>query len=517
MSPPTASSEATNGVDQLNPNGNDNGASSQRRIILYAFMMGCSGHQSPGLWTHPADRSRHHNKLSYWIDHAKLLESGHFDGLFLADVLGGYDVYAGKLDAALSSGAQLPVIDPLLLVSAMAAATTNLSFGITATTSYVHPYELARRFSTLDHLTNGRVGWNVVTGYLDSAARQFGAKNQDLHAKRYEVADEYMDVVYKLWESSWADDAVVHDPSKSIYTRPERVRQINHKGKYFESVPGPHICEPSPQRSPVIYQAGSSGPGMAFAAKHAEVIFVAAHKPDVAKKRVDAVRSGAAEAGRDPASLKVLALLCPIIGKTDEEAQQKFQEHLEHGSDDGALALFGGWTGIDLSTYGEDEELRTTESNAIKSAVDNFATQDPHVPKWNKAAVANKIKLGGLGPTIVGSPSSIADQLQEWWEKSGVDGFNLAYTLAPGTFQDFVELVVPILKERGVVWAGYPQVQQPEKGQVKDGPKDGFGLGEKIGITSREKLYVVGQKTFRKDHYASKFTWKAGEEAPKLD
>ena len=149
-------------------------------------MMGCSGHQSPGLWTHAADRSRYHNKLSYWTDHAKLLESAHFDGLFLADVLGGYDVYAGNLDAALSSGAQFPVIDPLLLISAMAAATTNLSFGITATTSYVHPYELARRFSTLDHLTNGRVGWNVVTGYLDSAARQFGAKNQDLHAKRYD-------------------------------------------------------------------------------------------------------------------------------------------------------------------------------------------------------------------------------------------------------------------------------------------------------------------------------------------
>ncbi|TKY86257.1 hypothetical protein EX895_005082 [Sporisorium graminicola] len=481
MTPPNATHDTASAVGQLSLSDN----APQKRIILYAFMMGCSGHQSPGLWTHPADRSRHHNKLSYWIDHAKLLEAGHFDGLFLADVLGGYDVYAGNLDAALSSGAQFPVIDPLLLISAMAAATTNLSFGITATTSYVHPYELARRFSTLDHLTNGRVGWNVVTGYLDSAARQFGAKNQDLHAKRYEVADEYMDVVYKLWESSWADDAVVQDPSKPLYTRPER--------------------------------AGSSGPGMAFAAKHAEVIFIAAHKPEVAKKRVDAARAGAKEAGRDPASLKVLALLCPIIGKTDEEAQAKYKEHLEQGSDDGALALFGGWTGIDLSTYSEDEELRATESNAIKSAVENFATQDPHVPKWNKAAVANKIKLGGLGPTIVGSPSSVANQLQDWVDKAGVDGFNLAYTLAPGTFEDFVQLVVPILKERGVVWADYPQVEQPQKENVTDGPKEGFGINEHVGITSREKLYGVGQKTFRKDHYASKFTWKAGQEAPALD
>lgn len=502
-------------VAQLSLNGN--GSADKKRFILYAFMMGTSGHQSPGLWTHPADRSKYHNRLSYWTDHAKLLEAAHFDGIFLADVLGGYDVYTKSLDPALASGAQFPVIDPLLLISAMAAATTNLSFGITATTSYVHPYELARRFSTLDHLTNGRVGWNVVTGYLDSAARQFGAKNQELHAKRYEVADEYMDVVYKLWESSWADDAVLHDRKSGVYTRPERVRQINHKGKYYESVPGPHICEPSPQRTPVIYQAGSSGPGMAFASKHAEVIFIAAHKPDVAKKRVDAARAGAAEAGRDPSTLKVLALLCPIIGRTNEEAEAKYKEHLEHGSDDGALALFGGWTGIDLSTYGPDEELRATESNAIKSAVENFATQDPTVPKWNKAAVANKIKLGGLGPTIVGGPESIADQLQEWVEKSGVDGFNLAYTLAPGTFEDFVELVVPILKKRGVVWGDYPSVEQPREEEVEDGPKTGYGRGEKVGITTREKLYGVGQKRLRSDHYASKFTWKAGQEGPALD
>lgn len=526
---PTKRQKSSNGVHTPSTLTNDAHTAAQdgRRMILYAFMMGCSGHQSPGLWTHPADRSRYHNRLTYWTDHARLLEAGHFDGLFLADVLGGYDVYGGNLHAALQSGSQFPVIDPLLLVSAMAAATRNLSFGVTATTSYVHPYELARRFSTLDHLTQGRVGWNVVTGYLDSAARQFGAKNQDLHAKRYQVADEYMDVVYKLWESSWADDAVAHDltkklgphgtSSEAIYTRPDRVRQIDHKGTYFESVPGPHICEPSPQRTPVIYQAGSSGPGMDFAAKHAEVIFIAAHKPTVAKKRVDTARAGAKKAGRDPASLKILALLCPIIGKTDEEAQQKYDEYLRHGSKEGALALFGGWTGIDLSQYGEDEELRAIESNAIKSAVENFATQDPSVPKWTKSAIADKIKLGGLGPTIVGGPESIADQLEEWMRDSGVDGFNLAYTIAPGTFQDFIELVVPVLKQRGRVWSDYPQVAQSDNHVPRQGPGSGFGINESIGLTSREKLYGVGQKTLRPDHYASKFTWKAGAAAPALD
>jgi alkanesulfonate monooxygenase SsuD/methylene tetrahydromethanopterin reductase-like flavin-dependent oxidoreductase (luciferase family) len=256
---------------------------------------------------------------------------------------------------------------------------------------------------------------------------------------------------------------------------------------------------------------------MAFAAKHAEVIFIAAHKPEVAKKRVEAARSGAAAAGRDPASLKVLALLCPIVGATDEEARRKYDQHLAHGSDQGALALFGGWTGIDLSTYSDDEELRATESNAIKSAVENFATQDPSVPKWNKAAVANKIKLGGLGPTIVGGPESIADQLQQWVEDAGVDGFNLAYTLAPGTFEDFVSLVVPVLKQRGLVWNDYPQAPQPQPQQVSDGPQHGFGLNEHLGLTSREKLYGIGQKHFRNDHYASRFSWKAGRDAPALD
>lgn len=206
-------------------------SSSSKRWILYAFEMACSGHQSPGLFTHPNDKSHLHNKLTYWTDLAKLLERGKFDGIFQADVLGIYDKYGGSPRAALSSGAQVPLIDPTLTVPAMAAVTRNLTFGITATTSYEHPYNLARRFSTLDHLTNGRVGWNVVTGYLDSAARQFGKPNQELHAKRYEVAHEYMEVLYKLWEGSWADDAVKQDAQNSVYTDPDRVQLINHEGQ----------------------------------------------------------------------------------------------------------------------------------------------------------------------------------------------------------------------------------------------------------------------------------------------
>ena len=174
-----------------------------------------------------------------------------------------------------------------------------------------------------------------------------------------------MEVMYKLFESSWRDDAVVLDKEKAIFTDPSRVRQINHVGKYF-NVPGPHICQPSRQRTPVLMQAGTSKAGKDFAAKHAEAIFVAGHSPSVIAKNIAEVRALAKGRGRDPQNLKFLAMMCPILGRTQEEAQKKYDEYLSLGSVEGALALFGGWTGIDMANYGDDEELRHVESNAIR-------------------------------------------------------------------------------------------------------------------------------------------------------
>lgn len=186
------------------------------------------------------------------------------------------------------------------------------------------------------------------------------------HDDRYAVAEEYVKVAYKLWESSWRQDAVVLDRERGVYTEPSRVRKINHSGKYF-NVPGPHLCQPSPQRTPVILQAGTSKAGKTFAAQHAEAIFVAGHSPSVVAKNVAEIRELAkAEFGRDPQSIKFLALVCPILGRTEEEAFEKFKYYRSLGSIDGALALFGGWTGIDLDKYGDHEELRHVESNAIR-------------------------------------------------------------------------------------------------------------------------------------------------------
>ena len=278
------------------------------------------------------------------------------------------------------------------------------------------------------------------------------------------------------------------DREKGIYTDPALVREINHQGKYY-TVPGPHICQPSPQRTPVIMQAGTSKAGKSFASKHAEAIFVAGHSPSVVAKNVAEIRQTAKEEfGRDPSSIKFLALLCPVLAETQEKAEEKYKELLRYGSEDGALALFGGWTGIDLSTYDDDEELRYVESNAIRSAVESWSKALPGIPKWTKHTVANHIKVGGLGATVVGTAEHVADEMERWVAEADVDGFNLAYALFPGSFTDVIDLLLPVLRKRGLFWDDYAV----------------------DGGTYRENLSGQrGQSYPRADHPASKYHWKA--------
>jgi FMN-dependent oxidoreductase (nitrilotriacetate monooxygenase family) len=239
-----------------------------RPIRLNAFDMACVGHIQHGMWTHPRDRSSNYTSLDHWVRLAQMLERGLFDGLFLADVLGAYDVYGGNADASLRGAVQIPLLDPMALVPAMAYATTHLGFGVTCNLAYEAPFLFARRMATLDHLTRGRIGWNIVTGYLDSAARAMGFDAQMEHDDRYDLADEYLQVVYALWEGGWADDAVVRDRGRGIYTDPLRVRRVRHHGEQFH-VDALPLWEPSPQRTPVLYQAGASDRGRVFAARHA--------------------------------------------------------------------------------------------------------------------------------------------------------------------------------------------------------------------------------------------------------
>ena len=267
-------------------------AEQKKRIAVNAFDMTCVGHQSFDLWRHPRSRATEYNTIKYWTDLAQILEKGFFDGVFLADVVGIYDIYKNSAAPAIEGGAQVPVNDPFMQISAMAAVTEHLGFGVTSAVTYEQPYTLARKYASLDHLTNGRVGFNVVTSYLPSAAECQGLETQIEHDTRYELAEEFLDVCYKLWEGSWEDGAVVNDREKGIYADPAKVHPIQHKGKYF-SVPGAGLTEPSPQRTPVIFQAGASSRGQKFSGKHAEVVFIGALRPDLTRIITDRIRDRA--------------------------------------------------------------------------------------------------------------------------------------------------------------------------------------------------------------------------------
>ena len=451
-----------------------------RRIRFNAFAINGVGHQLPGIWRHPADRSRDYRDLEHWTRLARLLEGGLFDGLFLADALGPYDVYGGSGDAALQTAAKIPMNDPMMLVSAMAAVTENLGFGITASTSAEHPYTFARRMSTLDHLTRGRVGWNVVTGYLKSAAQNLGESDQLTHDDRYDRADEYLEVLYRLWEASWDDDAVVLDAESDMFVDPTKVHPIRHEGTYF-TVPGVHLSEPSPQRTPVIYQAGASARGIRFATEHAEAIFVASPTIAQTSDQVSRIREGLEAAGRGRDAARVYALLTLVVDQTDEAAAEKYRDIFSYASETGNLVLNSGWSGIDLSQQDLDAPMDPVATEAIQTTVSSLSGASDADGRWTLRDSARFNATGG--PVVVGSAVTVADALESYMADTDVDGFNLAYALNPGTWEDVIEHLVPELQRRG----RYPL--DAERGTLRARM---FGHGDRLPDSHRGATYRRG-------------------------
>lgn len=414
-----------------------------KEIVVNAFNMNCVGHINHGLWTHPDDRSTDYTRIDHWTELAKTLERGLFDGIFLADILGVYDIYGGGVDLTLREAIQLPVNDPLLLVPAMAAVTQHLGFGVTVNINQEHPFTFARRMSTLDHLTGGRVGWNIVTGYLDSAARAVGRDSMAEHDLRYDQADEYLEVLYRLWEGSWQDDAVLADRTLRIYSDPAKVRAVHHQGRFYR-VDGYHLAEPSPQRTPVLYQAGASGRGQLFAARNAECIFISAPDRVAAARTVRTIREAVAAQGRRPEDVKILAGLNIITDRNAAAAREKHRDYLAHSNAEAGIAHFSASTGVDLARFGLDDPLPWGGGNAIQSA-----NQLAQARGWTKRDLLAQHALGGRYPLIVGSPSEVADEILALVDETGIDGINLARLVSPGSYQDFADLVVPELQSRG--------------------------------------------------------------------
>ena len=443
-------------------------SSPSRQIRINAFDMNCPTHLVAGTWRDPESRAPEYKDLGYWTDLAQLCEQALFDGIFIADVLGIYDVYGGSNDGALRGGAQVPVNDPALVVPAMAAVTEHLGFGITASTSFEHPYTFARRMSTLDHLTKGRVGWNIVTSYLESGARNIGLGGQIRHDNRYDIADEYMEVLYKLWEGSWEDDAVVVDVERNVYTDPEKVHPIEHDGEYFK-VPGIHLCEPSPQRTPLLYQAGQSNRGKTFAAEHAEAVFMGAPRAEILRANIDDLRGRLVDAGRDAHDIRVFSSFSTIVAPTAAEADEKRDRYRALIDPEGTLVLWSGWLGYDLSSYELDEPLRHVPNEAMQSTAETFGGE-----RWTVRNFIEELGFGADGPNASGDPVEVADQIEAWVDATGADGLNLNHVVTQASYRDFAELVVPELQRRGRYRTSY------EEGTLRD---KFFGRGSRLPET----------------------------------
>ena len=422
-----------------------------KRMLMNAFSMNCVSHIQQGLWVRKDTRQLEYNQLDPWVELAQILEKGCFDALFLADVIGVYDSYRGGPETSIIEGMQTPVNDPAMLVPAMAYATENLGFAFTSSVLQSHPFAFARQMSTLDHLTRGRVAWNIVTSYLPNAGLNFGLDGLPSHDERYDLADEYLDVVYKLWEGSWEDDAVLRDTELGIYADPAKVHPINHVGKHF-NVAGPHLSEPSPQRTPLLFQAGSSTRGRSFAAKHAECMFIVDSRRSLtgAASVISDVRSQAVRNGRRPEDIQFFQGLSPVVGGTETEAKAKEAEYLEQFSTEGALAHLSGSIGIDLSDIDLDQSLKSIDTRSMRGMVKGLIESTPDQTQTFR----DLIRTRNAGQFLTGSPEQIADALQDW-QKAGVDGFNLIYSVTPGTFVDFIEAVVPILQKRGLMQKEY--------------------------------------------------------------
>lgn len=448
-----------------------------KKIHFNAFVQNSPSPYSSGLWKHEKDRGTEHNKLSFWTNLAQTLEKGKFDSIFIADVLGTYNTYNNSFDTAAKYAVQLPSHEPTAIVSAMAAATQHIGFVPTISTTYSQPYSLARQLSTLDHLTDGRIGWNVVTSYLESEAVNLGLPERLSKVERYNRADEFLEVAYKLWEESWEDGAVVQDVSTDTYANPNKVHAVTYHGQYFD-IDGPHLVEPSAQRTPVLFQAGASERGKSFAAKHAEAVFSKHNSLADLQQFVDEIGTKATAYGRGKGDVRVYPMVLPIVGKTEAEAYEKYKVLESYVSHEGVATLLSGHTGIDLSHIDPDSYVEDIQTDAIQVDLDYYAKDTTR--KWTFKEALKHHCIGNGAAIFIGTKEQVADQFETWAVEGGASGFNITQAYNPGTFEELIDEVIPVLQKRGLYRTSYE------------------------GTTLREHLYGKGQSHISKSHPAQR-------------
>jgi len=420
-----------------------------RPLHFAAFVMNTASHITHGLWRRPDGDQIRFNDLDLWVDLAKRLEAGGFDAIFFADVIGLYGDFRGGWDFHAELGLQIPSNDPMVILSALASHTEHLGLAFTAAPIQEPPFNFARRVSTLDHASKGRIAWNIVTNALVNGARNLGHDELTEHDERYRWADEYLDVLYKLWEGSWEDDALLQDRETGIHADPSKIHKIHHVSERYR-VEGPHLVSPSPQRTPVLFQAGSSEVGRDFAARHAEAQFIIAPDPEHARALIDDTRDLVERHGRERDDLRFFQGLSFVVGSTEAEARRRAEDFDASIDVAGQIAHLGGGLGVDLGDVPLDAPIDEIETEGIRSILQWLAES---VPDRRPTVADIGLFLAERG-RVVGTPEQIADELERWRD-AGVDGINVVNHTIPGSYQEFIDHVMPVLRDRGLARREY--------------------------------------------------------------
>lgn len=420
-----------------------------KQIVLGAFEEFVPNFIS-NAWHHPRGDTRDFATLPYWQNLARELDAAGFDFLFLAEALGYPMTEAGVVpEAVVREAVQLPAHDPAALVPALAATVDRLGFVLTTSTTAQHPYLNARTFTTLDHLTGGRIAWNIVTSDNQHAlVRLLGLGSVTPHDERYAKATEFVELSLKLWESAWDDDAIVYDKPSRTFADPAKVHRIGHRGRYY-TLDGYYPATPSPQRTPLLVQAGTSRAGRDFAARFAEVVFIQDRDPAQAAATVADLRARAVAGGRRADEVKVIDTLSVIVGDTEEEARRLRAELDATSSREAGAALFLGWSGVDLMRFDENDTLADVSTEVGQSTLAMF--QDgANSPTIGEVLDRLQQSIGGIRAT--GTAIGVADQIERIVEATDLDGFMIEWTYGDvDTYRDFIDTVMPILRERGVI------------------------------------------------------------------
>lgn len=424
-----------------------------RQIHLVGFLQAQNCTTIPAAWRHPEARPDFAS-AAYYKHIGQTLERGLFDVGFFDDRLAMPDMYMGDHAHTIEHGIRAVKLDPTAVLMAMAMGTKYLGVGSTYSTTYYQPFHVARLFQTLDLMSEGRAAWNVVTSVNDNEARNMGLDRVVEHDTRYDRADEFIEAVLGHWDS-WDDDAIVLDKAAGVFARPGSVRRLDHKGDFFKSR-GPFTVPRSPQGRPVIMQAGASGRGQKFAAQWGELLFTAPPTLDLARKAYNNLKAAAAENGRNPDHMKIAALGFPVVAASKAEAEDKFAFYDTLPNEFDQLSLLSEALNYDFAQKGMDEPF----TDADMAGVSGMQTMRDRVvqqgaPNPTPRDFMRITGRGRLNHAWVGSPTDIADIMEEWFTDPACDGFVIGPSVIPGSFEDFVDLVVPELQRRGIYRTAY--------------------------------------------------------------